>query len=181
MKVLAISGSLRKASYNTALIHAAQKIAPAGMEIELAEISGIPVYNDDVYQQGFPEAVLRFKAQIVGADALLISTPEYNYSIPGSLKNAIDWASRPPGQPFSNKPIAIMGATMGIMGTSRAQYHLRQVLTGLNAHVVNKPEVMVSTAQTKFDEQGNLTDEATRGFLLQLLVSLQTWTTRLHE
>ena len=179
MKIVGLSGSLRKGSYNSAALRAAQGLAPEGMTIGTAEIGDLPLYNDDVRAAGYPAPVERLRRQIAEADAVLFVTPEYNYSVSGVLKNAIDWASRPPNQPFDGKPVAIMGASGGLFGTARAQYHLRQMLIFLNAFPVNKPEVMIGQAQTKFDEAGNLTDEATREFIRKLLVSLVAWTERL--
>ena len=179
MKVVGISGSLRKGSYNTAALRAAQGLAPEGMTIEAAEIGDLPLYNDDIRQAGYPPAAERLRGQLAGADAILFVTPEYNYSISGVLKNAIDWGSRPPNQPFEGKPVAIMGASGGLFGTARAQYHLRQMLIFLDAYPVNKPEVMIGQAQAKFDESGNLTDEPTREFIRKLLVSLRDWTIKL--
>src|SRR5439155_23545899 len=121
------AGSLRRASYNRGLLRAARSLAPKGMNIHILDILDIPLYNEDVHERGFPEAVAQFRARIRAADALLIVTPEYNYSVPGVLKNAIDWASCPPEQPFQDKPIAIMGASTGLFGTTRAQRHLRQM------------------------------------------------------
>jgi chromate reductase len=181
MKVVGISGSLRKGSYNTAALRAAQGLAPEGMTIETAEIGDLPLYNDDVRAADYPPPAERFRAQLAAADAVLFVTPEYNYSISGVLKNAIDWGSRPPSQPFDGKPVAIMGASGGLLGTARAQYHLRQMLIFLNAYPVNKPEVMIGQAQTKFDEAGNLTDEPTREFIRKLLESLRDWTERLRK
>jgi chromate reductase len=181
MKVVGISGSLRKGSYNTAALRAAQGLAPEGMAIEAAEIGDLPLYNDDVRAAGYPPPAERFRAQLAAADAVLFVTPEYNYSVSGVLKNAIDWASRPPSQPFDGKPVAIMGASGGLLGTARAQYHLRQMLIFLNAYPINKPEVMIGQAQTKFDEAGNLTDEPTREFIRRLLESLRDWTERLRK
>ena len=180
MKVLGVSGSLRKGSFNSATLRAAQALAPNRMTIEIAEIGDIPLYNEDVRTAGLPASVERFRSQIAAADALLFVTPEYNYSISGVLKNAIDWASRPPDQPFDGKPVAIMGASGGLFGTARAQYHLRQMLIFLNAHPVNRPEVMIGQAQTKFDESGTLTDEPTKEFIRKLLASLAAWTRRLR-
>ena len=180
MKVLGISGSLRKGSWNTAVLRAAQGLAPAGMTIDRAEIGDIPLYNEDVRTAGPPPSVERLRAKIAAADALLVVSPEYNFSVPGVLKNAIDWASRPPNQPFNEKPVAIMGASGGPVGTARGRYHLRQVLYGLNAFVLNKPEVFIREAASKFDETGNLTDETTKEFIGRLLASLAAWTTRLH-
>ncbi|HEX8666242.1 MAG TPA: NADPH-dependent FMN reductase [Beijerinckiaceae bacterium] len=181
MKVVGISGSLRKGSYNTAALRAAQGLAPEGMTIEAVEIGNLPLYNDDVRAAGYPPSAERFRAQLAAADAVLFVTPEYNYSVSGVLKNAIDWASRPPSQPFDGKPVAIMGASGGLFGTARAQYHLRQMLIFLNAYPVNKPEVMIGQAQNKFDAAGNLTDEPTREFIRKLLESLRDWTERLRK
>jgi chromate reductase, NAD(P)H dehydrogenase (quinone) len=180
MNVLGVSGSLRKNSFNSAALHAAQALAPQGMSIKIAEIGDFPLYNEDVRAAGFPAPVERFRSEIAAADALLFVTPEYNFSVPGVLKNAIDWASRPPNQPFSEKPVALMGASGGPVGTARAQYHLRQVLYGLNAFLVNKPEVFIGQAPTKFDEAGNLVDETTKDFIRKLLESLAAWTKRLQ-
>ena len=181
MKVVGISGSLRKGSYNTAALRAAQGLAPEGMTIEAAEVGDLPLYNEDIRQAGYPPPVERLRRQIAAADAVLFVTPEYNYSVSGVLKNAIDWASRPPSQPFDGKPVAIMGASGGLFGTARAQYHLRQMLIFLNAYPVNKPEVMIGQAQTKFDGAGALTDEPTREFIRKLLASLRNWTERLRQ
>ncbi|MBI3531003.1 NADPH-dependent FMN reductase [Curvibacter delicatus] len=178
MKVLGISGSLRKGSYNSMALRAAQKLAPAGMEISIADISQIPMYNDDVRAAGEPAAVTALKAQVRAADAVLIVTPEYNFSIPGVLKNTLDWLSRPPEPPFDGKTVAIMGASPGPVGTARVQYHMRQVMVFMNAFVVNKPEVFISNCASKFNEQGELTDETTAKFIGELLVSLQKLKTR---
>ncbi|HCY16801.1 MAG: NADPH-dependent FMN reductase [Curvibacter sp. GWA2_64_110] len=178
MKVLGISGSLRKGSYNSMALRAAQKLAPAGMEISMADISQIPMYNDDVRAAGEPAAVTALKAQVRAADAVLIVTPEYNFSIPGVLKNTLDWLSRPPEPPFDGKTVAIMGASPGPVGTARVQYHMRQVMVFMNAFVVNKPEVFISNCASKFNEQGELTDETTAKFIGELLVSLQKLKTR---
>ena len=172
IKVLGISGSLRSGS-NSAALQEAIGLVPPGMSIELADISGIPLYNEDVYALGFPPAVERFREQIRAADALLFATPEYNYSMAGVLKNAIDWASRPPEQPFSGKPAAILGASAGRFGTARAQYHLRQTLVFLDVHPLNKPEVMISSAQNAFDAQGRLLDDKARELIQQQLQALQ--------
>jgi chromate reductase len=179
IKVLGICGSLRKGSFNMMALRVAQGLAPAGMKVDIADISAFPLYNEDVKAQGFPPPVQTFREQIAAADALLFVTPEYNYSISGVLKNAIDWGSRPPNQPFDGKPIAMMGASGGVLGTARAQYHLRQTCVFLNMLPVNKPEVMIPQAQTRFDAQGNLADETAKGLIKQLLESLQAWTLRL--
>jgi chromate reductase, NAD(P)H dehydrogenase (quinone) len=179
MNVLGICGSLRKGSYNAMALRAAQKLAPQGMKIDIAEIGAIPLYNDDVRVAGEPAPVQEFKAKLRAADAVLIVTPEYNFSIPGVLKNALDWASRPPEPPFTGKPVAIMGASPGPVGTARVQYDLRKVMVFLDAFTVNKPEVFISFAQNKFNEQGELTDEPTAKFITDLLVSLQKLKQRL--
>jgi len=180
--VLGFSGSLRKASYNTGLLKAAQEMLPDGMTLELFDLAPIPLFNQDLSDAGaFPGVVLEFKARIKAADALLVATPEYNFSMPGVLKNAVDWASRPiKDSPFNDKPAAVMGAG-GMMGTSRAQYHFRQVAVFLNLRLLNKPEVTVPNAQQKFDASGRLVDETTRGFLRTLLEALYDWTLRLSK
>ncbi|CAA9442129.1 MAG: NADPH:quinone oxidoreductase [uncultured Ramlibacter sp.] len=181
MKVLGISGSLRAGSYNTMALRAAQKLAPKGMEIEIASIADIPMYNDDVRAKAEPEAVAALKAKVRAADALLLVTPEYNFSIPGVLKNTLDWMSRPPEPPFDGKPVAIMGATPGPVGTARVQYDLRKVLVFMNTFTVNKPEVFIANAPAKFNAQGELTDEATAKFIGDLLLSLEKLTQRLRQ
>jgi chromate reductase len=179
--VLGISGSLRKGSFNTALLRAAVELAPRDVRIETADISAFPLYNEDVRAVGFPAAVTGMRDRIERADAVLFVTPEYNYSIPGVLKNAIDWASRPPNQPFAGKPLGLMGASGGAGGTMRAQYHLRQVAVFLDMHPINKPEVFVRNAQTVFDEGGKLVDEPTRNGVRQYLEALAAWTRRLKR
>ena len=173
--VLGISGSLRTKSFNSGALRAARDLAPDGMSIDIADISGIPLYDGDVEAEGMPEAVLRLRAQIAAADGLLIVTPEYNYSIPGVLKNAIDWASRPPDQPFDGKPMAIMGASRGGGGTTRCQYHLRQAFIFLNGLIMNRPELMISGARALFDDDVNLTDEGTRERIGALLIAFAGW------
>jgi chromate reductase len=179
IRVLGISGSLRKGSYNTGLLRAAGELLPDGMTLDTFDLSDIPLYNEDVRAQGYPPPVEELRSRIAGADALLIATPEYNYSIPGVLKNAIDWASRPPNQPMHGKPVAIMGATPGNGGTGRAQMALRQVFVFVNLIPVNKPEVLVGRANEKFDAEGRLTDEPTRKFIRELLESLADLTRKL--
>lgn len=181
LRVLGIAGSLRKASFNAAALRAAQELAPEGMTLDIFDLSAIPLYDEDVYEKGFPPPVEEFRRRIKEADALLIATPEYNYSVPGVLKNAIDWASRPPEQPFDGKPIAIFGASPAFTGTARAQYHLRQVFIYLNGLILNRPEVFITSAHTKFDGQGNLTDEKTREHVRGLLDGLKGWAVRLSR
>ena len=158
----------------------AAELARDGVTIVQAEIADIPLYNEDVKAAGLPPAVIRLQRAIASADAVLIATPEYNYFVPGVLKNAIDWVSRTDPQPFDNKPVAIMGASPGALGTGRAQYDLRKMFVYLNAHVLNRPEVMISAAQSRFDADGRLTDEATRKVLAILLTALRDWTLRLQ-
>ena len=179
IKVLAFAGSLRKASYNKALIHAAVEVAPPNMLIEVFELEGIPCFNQD--QENSPDAkVVEFKEKIRQTDALLIATPEYNYSIPGVLKNALDSASRPKiGNPLEGKPVAIMSASIGRFGGARAQYHLRQTFVFFNMHPINRPEVMVSDAAHNVDDNGKVTNEQTRQLIRQLLEALAAWTIKL--
>jgi chromate reductase len=176
INVLAICGSLRTGSYNRAALRTAIELRPLGMTIETADISSFPLYNEDVRAQGFAPPIETLRRQIASADALLFVTPEYNYSIPGVLKNAIDWASRPPDQPFAGKPVAIMGAAAGMAGSARAQYDLRRCCVFLDMHPLNKPEVLIGQAQTKFDAEGRFTDEIGRGLIRDLLVALVQWT-----
>jgi chromate reductase len=181
LRILGIAGSLRAGSYNRALLRAAQELAPAGMSIVIFELHAIPPYNADVEAQGFPEPVVAFKAAIAEADGLLIATPEYNHSIPGVLKNAIDWASRPPGKcPLAGKPAAIMGASTGAISTARAQQHLRLVCSFLDMIVLNQPEVLVGRAQDKVDASGRLTDEPTRQFMSKFLQTFAQWVLRIR-
>ena len=179
LKVLGIAGSLRAGSYNRALLRAAQELAPAGMEISTFDLAPIPLYNGDVEEKGDPDPVAALKAAIRQADALLIATPEYNFGVPGVLKNAIDWASRPPrGSVLQGKPAAIMGATPGMGGTGRAQMALRQSFVFTQTYALLAPEVLVARAHEKFDASGRLTDEPTRKFVSQLLVALAQWAPR---
>ena len=176
INVLGICGSLRAGSYNKATLQTAIEIKPPGMTIETADIGSIPLYNEDVRALGFPPPVEKLRGQIAAADALLFVTPEYNYSIAGVLKNAIDWASRPPDQPFAGKPVAMMGAGAGMAGTARALYDLRKCCVFLDMHPLNKPEVLIGQAQTKFDASGRLTDDVARGLIRDMLVALEKWT-----
>jgi chromate reductase len=180
LKVLGIAGSLRKGSFNAAALRAAQELAPTGMTIDIFDIATIPLYNEDVKAEGFPPAVADLRARIKAADGLLFATPEYNYSISGVLKNTIDWASRPPEQPFDGKPIALIGASGGALGTARAQYHLRQMFIFLNGHVLNRPEVMIGAGASKFDAEGRLTDQPTRDILGTLLTAFRAWIEKLR-
>jgi chromate reductase len=179
LKVLGISGSLRKGSYNSAALRACAGMMPEGMSLTITSIADLPLYNQDVFDAGLPEPVKRLRAEIAAADGLLIASPEYNFSVSAPLKNAIDWASRPPNQPFLEKPVAIFSATGGPLGGARVQYDLRKILGQLVAHVQPKPEVFIGAAQTKFDAQGNLTDETSRKFLADLLAGFKTWIQRM--
>ena len=181
VKILSFAGSLRVGSYNKALLRAATELLPDDATLEIFDLDGIPPFNQDL-EMDMPAKVKEFKSKIRGADAILIATPEYNYSIPGVLKNAIDFASRPYGDnPFNDKPVAIMSASIGMLGGARAQYHLRQTFIFLNMYPINTLEVIVTFAQNKFDANGKLTDEDTRRFLKQLLENLANWTKRLRK
>jgi chromate reductase len=181
IKILGFAGSLRKDSYNKSLLRAALELVPKDAELETFDLEGIPPFNQDLENQP-PEKVKEFKAKIRAADAILIVTPEYNYSIPGVLKNAIDCASRPYGDnAFEGKPVAIMGASIGMLGTARAQYHLRQSFVFLNMYPINQPEVMVPFANDKIDKNGSVTDQKTRVKIKELLEGLVAWTRRLKK
>ena len=179
--IVALIGSLRKASYNRMTFNAVRELLPEGVTIEEGEIASIPPYNDDVLEEsGHPEPVRRLREQIRAADAVLFISPEYNYSIPGVLKNAIDWVSRPvEDQPFRGKPVAIMGAAKGALGTGRMQYHLRQVFVFLEAIALVKPEVMINFEAEKF-AGGRLINEPTRQQIRRQLEALQQWVERLR-
>ncbi len=177
--ILGIPGSLRKASFNRHALVAAQALVPAGAALEIFELEGIPPFNQDQEKQP-PTRVTELKAKVRAADAILFATPEYNYSIPGVLKNAIDWASRPYGDnAWQGKPVAVMGASVGILGSARAQYHLRQCFVFLNMYPVNQPEVLIASAAQRFNERGELTDETSRELIRKLLAELVAWTKRL--
>ena len=179
--IIGFAGSLRKNSYNKALLRAAVKLLPKDAKLEIFDLGGIPPFNQDLEAQ-MPEKVKEFKAKIIAADAILIATPEYNYSISGVLKNAIDWASRPYGDnSFEGKPVAVMSASPGMLGGARAQYHLRQVFVSLDMHSLNRPEVMVPFTDDTIDEKGRVTDDKTREKIRELLESLVDWTKKLKE
>lgn len=178
LRVLGIPGSLRGGSYNRRLLEAARELAPEGIEVEIFDLRGIPLYDGDVdTDRARPEAVARLKAAIRDADAVLFATPEYNHSVPGVLKNAIDWASRPAGRsPLRGKPVAMMGASPGTIGTARAQLHLESVLLATLARPLPHPGVLVGGAKDKFDADGRLVHESTRLFLRSFLEELSAWT-----
>lgn len=182
LKILGISGSLRKASLNTQLLRASEKLMPEGMELELYDLSPLPMYNADLEKERFPDAVAHFRDAIYAADALLITTPEYNYSVTGALKNAMDWASRKPlpdrkgPSPLDQKPGAIMGVA-GRLGTARSQLHLRQIAAHTNMLLVQKPEVFITNFPNKaFTEDGDLADPNAVKFTMELLEALKEWT-----
>jgi len=181
MKVLGISGSLRKASLNTAALRACAELMPAGMTLSIAEIGDLPMFNQDLFDAGLPEAAKRLRAEVAAADGVLIASPEYNFSLSAALKNAIDWASRPPNQSWQDKPVAIFSATPGPLGGARVQYDLRRILGQLWAHVLPRPEVFIGVAPGKFDAQGKITDEATRKFLGDLLLGFSQWIPRMQK
>jgi chromate reductase len=181
LHILGIAGSLRLQSYNRAALHAAQQLVPQGATLEVFDLNDIPPFCQDE-ERNPPPKVVEFKRRIRAANAVLFVTPEYNYSVPGVLKNAIDWASRPYGDnAWFGKPAAIMGASIGNIGTARAQYHLRQIFVFLNVFPVNQPEVMISNAATRFDDSGQLTDQETLDHIQKLLEELVTWTLRLQQ
>jgi chromate reductase len=182
IRVLGFAGSLRKNSFNRLLVEAAAKLLPDSAQLEVFDLDGIPLYNQDTEVLGIPEAVKRFKEKVEGADAILIATPEYNHSYPGVLKNAIDWASRPYGQnSFDNKPVAVISASPGMFGGVAAQDQLKQVLLALNMHLITQPAVIVTSAHDKIDSDGNVTDPATREFLRKLLVNLVDYASRFNQ
>jgi chromate reductase len=181
MKILGISGSLRKASYNTAILRACAGLMPQGMTLEIAEIGDLPLFNQDVFDAGLPAPVQRVRAAISAADGVLIASPEYNFSLTPALKNAIDWSSRPPNQSWQDKPVAIFSASGGPLGGARVQYDIRRILGQLWAHVLPRPEVFIGGVQGKVDAQGQITDEATRKFLTDLLAGFGTWVKRMEK
>lgn len=176
IQVLGFAGSLRKGSYNKALVKAAIELAPEEMKIAFFDLQGIPLYNADVEAEGDPERVQEFKQAIREVDGLLIATPEYNHGVPAVTKNAIDWASRPPKTaPLNQKPVGILGASPGLTGSARGQSQLRQAFEFTNSYCMPQPEILVYRAHQKFDEQGNLTDERTREYLGKYLEALHEW------
>jgi len=180
VQILGVAGSLRAGSYNRAALRAAGSLVPAGASLSTFGLEDIPPYNQDA-ETTLPPAVSELKRAIRQADAVLLVTPEYNFSVPGVLKNAIDWASRPAGDnAWEGKPAAIMGVSSGRFGTTRAQLHLRQVFVYLDVHCINKPHVMIGSAAEAFDTEGTLRDEKARELIRQLLENLVEWTRRLR-
>lgn len=170
-------GSIRKGSYNAAIARALQGLVSSNVSIDILPSVGLlPIYDADLQAEGFPEAVTELGTAIKAADGLVIVTPEYNYSVPGGLKNAIDWVSRLPSKPIAAKPVLIQSASMGVFGGVRAQYHLRQIMVFLDAYVMNTPEVMVGQAQNKIDATtGELTDQGTRDFIAGQLKTFEAF------
>ena len=179
LSVLGFAGSLRSGSYNRGLLQAAQELAPQDMEIGIFDLIDVPLYNGDVEAQGDPEPVARLKQAIRESDGVLMATPEYNHGVPGVMKNAVDWASRPPSNAaLARKPVAIMGASPGITGTARGQSQLRQAFEFTNSYAMPQPEILVFKAHEKFSEDGRLTDEATRRYLQNFLTAFAEWIRR---
>lgn len=181
IKIIGFTGSLRVKSYNLAVLRAATEMLPEGVTMEIVDLSPIPFFNEDVEAEGVPQVIVDFKEKLAEADAILISTPEYNYSIPPVLKNALDWASRGPELPLSGKPLAIMSASPGMLGGARVQYHLRQVCVKLDLQMLNNPEVFITSANKKFDLDGKLIDEYTRKSIAKLLQALITKTQHIAQ
>jgi len=179
LKVLGVAGSLRQGSLNRALLRAAIKLAPAGMKIESFDLIDVPIYNGDVEAAGDPAGVTAFKAAIRAADAVLFVTPEYNHGVPGVMKNAVDWASRPARDAALNgKPVGIIGASPGQTGTARGQSQLRQAFEFTNSFCMPQPEILVFRAHEKFDANGELIDAKTAEYLGRYLEALRAWTLR---
>lgn len=178
LKVLGISGSLRKASLNTAALRACSELLPAGMALKIATYDDLPMFNQDVLDAGMPAPVKRIRDEIAAADGLLIVSPEYNFSVPAPLKNLVDWASRAPNQVFQDKPIAIFSVAPGPVGGTRMQYDLRKMLVQLWGHPLPRPEVYITGAAAKFQD-GRLTDETSRKFVAELLTGFKAWIERM--
>jgi len=180
IKLLGISGSLRAQSYNSGALRAVGSVLPEGMTFGVASLTDLPFYNADVEQTGLPGAVQQFRGEVAKADALIFAVPEYNFSVSGALKNALEWLSRPPNPPVNGKPCAIFGASVSPLGTARGQFHFRHICVSLNMIPVNTPHVDITNAKTKFDGEGRLTDQASFDLLRQLLGELLNLTVRLR-
>lgn len=178
LKIVALSGSLRAQSYNTMALKAAATLLPEGVSLEILDYSDVPLYNGDIHAHGQPAAIERLRAQIAAADGLLIASPEYNFSVAGVLKNAIDWLSKAaPVQPFKNKPTAIISATTGPLGGARSQYDLRKIMASIEAIVMPKPEIFIGNSATRFQD-GKLVDEATAKLLQAQMTAFRDWMLR---
>ena len=178
---VAVSGSLRRGSYNTMVLKATQKLTPANIVIEQISIADLPMYNFDLHEKVFPESIEKISTSIKAADALIIVTPEYNYSIPGALKNVIDFLSKHPLKPFNKKVVGVISASPSLLGGVRAQFHLRQILVAVNTITMNIPEVVITQVDTKFDDEGNLTDEKTTAFLKKFIVELADFAANINH
>ena len=176
MKLLGVSGSLRKQSYNFGALRAIASILPEGVTFKTADIAQLPFYSADVEQTGLPDTVKKFRAEVAASDALIFAVPEYNFSLPGVLKNALEWLSRPPNPPANAKPCAVFGASVSPLGTARGQFHFRHVAVSLNMHVVNVPHVDIANAKSKFDVESQLSDQASLDSLKQLVSELHSLT-----
>jgi chromate reductase, NAD(P)H dehydrogenase (quinone) len=181
IKLLGISGSLRAQSYNSGALSVVGSVLPEDMEFDVASLSDLPFYSADVEQRGFPAAVESFRRSVAAADALIFAVPEYNFSVPGVLKNALEWLSRPPNPPTNGKPCAMFGASVSPLGTARGQFHFRHICVSLNMIAVNAPHVDITNAKTKFDAQGRLTDQASIDLIRQLVGELRNLTIRLRD
>jgi chromate reductase len=181
IKLLGISGSLRAQSYNSGALSVVGSVLPEDMEFDVASLSDLPFYNADVEQRGFPAVVESFRRNVAAADALIFAVPEYNFSVSGVLKNALEWLSRPPNPPTNGKPCAVFGASVSPLGTARAQFHFRHICVSLNMIAVNTPHVDITNAKTKFDAQGRLTDQASIDLIRQLVGELRNLTVHLRD
>jgi chromate reductase, NAD(P)H dehydrogenase (quinone) len=181
IKLLGISGSLRAQSYNSGALSVVGSVLPEDMEFGVASLSDLPFFNADVEQRGFPAAVESFRRNVAAADALIFAVPEYNFSVPGVLKNALEWLSRPPNSPTNGKPCAVFGASVSPLGTARGQFHFRHICVSLNMIAVNTPHVDIANAKTKFDAQGRLNDQASIDLIRQLVGELRNLTVRLRD
>ncbi|MES2246497.1 MAG: NAD(P)H-dependent oxidoreductase [Pseudomonadota bacterium] len=180
VRIVGLCGSLRQRSYNMYALLECQRLLPEGMEMEIASLVDIPMFNQDLCEAGFPPTVIGLRDKIRTADGVLLVTPEYNFSVPAVLKNAIDWCSRGPDQAFHEKPVAIVSAATGPLGGARVQYDLRRILTQLWAHVLPRPEIFIGNAASKFDEQGRLVDDATTRLLTEQLNTFRAWAERMR-
>ena len=178
LRVLGICGSLRQKSFNMYALKAAGELMPPEIKLEITSIADIPMYNQDVQDKGVPAPVTKFRDEITQADGILIASPEYNFSLSGALKNAIDWQSRLQPMPFVDKPIALLSASGGPLGGARVQYDLRRILGQLYAFIMVRPEIFIGSAATKFDAEGRLTDEPTRKVLADTMVAFREWIRR---
>ncbi len=175
LNIVGLCGSLRKASLNHAALRLAGELMPAGMTLDVLDWREVPVFDGDLFAQGLPPVVAALRERLRRADGVVVATPEYNFSVPGGLKNVLDWTSRGDDQPWAHKPVAILSASMGPLGGARVQYDLRKVMLFLNASVLVKPEVFIGAAHTKFDAEGRCTDDSTRKFVGDQMAALQRW------